>query len=175
MATKKTKRYDDGGVTDDMRAAAEAEGAKDDGPDSTSTSGSSPAPAPASSASSSSFKEAFAAARKSGNKTFTWNGKLYGTQLASSSAPKTAKAAKGSDYSNEGRGSVPTVVTPRARSLVDQGRNVDLYGGSIKDIAGMFGKSKVRAGSDTKMAKGGSVSSRADGIAQRGKTKGKFY
>jgi hypothetical protein len=171
MATKKTKRYDDGGVTDDMRSAAEAEGTKDDGPDSTSTSGSSPAPTPAARASLPSFKEAFASARKSGDKTFTWNGKLYGTQLASSSAPKTTKT---SNYSNEGRGSVPTVVTPRARSLVDQGRNVDLYGGAIKDIGSIFGKSKVRAGPEAKMAKGGSASSRADGIASKGKTRGKM-
>ena len=172
MATKKTKRYDDGGITDDMRSAAETEGTKDDGPDSVSTSGSSPASAPAASASSPSFKEAFASARKSGDKTFTWNGKLYGTQLASSSAPK---AAKTSNYSNEGRGSVPTVVTPRARSLVDQGRGVDLYGGSIQGIKDMFGKSKVRAGSS--YAKGGSISSassRGDGIASKGKTRGKM-
>ena len=171
MATKKTKRYDDGGVTDDMRSAAEAEGAKDDGPGSVSTSGANQAPASAASTSSPSFKEAFASARKNGDKTFTFNGKSYTTQLAGSSAPKTAKT---SNYSNEGRGSTPMVVTPRARSLVDQGRGVDLYGGAIKDIGSMFGKSKVRAGSEAKMAKGGSASSRADGIAQRGKTKGKF-
>lgn len=40
-----------------------------------------------------SFKEAFAAARKAGKKTFTWNGKPYTTKLKEevSSAPKTSK------------------------------------------------------------------------------------
>lgn len=36
------------------------------------------------------FKEAFAAARKAGKSTFTWNGKSYNTKLRSDLAPKTS-------------------------------------------------------------------------------------
>jgi hypothetical protein len=92
-------------------------------------------------------------------------------------------------YSNEGQNK------PRPRgqgTVMDQGRDVDMYGGTIDDIKNMFkgtrrggdsGKIAARMGVNpntllpSRMAKGGSVSSaskRADGIAQRGKTKGKM-
>ena len=73
--------------------------------------------------------------------------------------------------SNEGRNK----PRPRGRGTVmEQGRGVSLYGDSIKDMKDIF-KGTRRGGGD--YAKGGSVSSaskRADGIAQRGKTKGKM-
>lgn len=82
--------------------------------------------------------------------------------------------------SNEGRNK----MRPRSTGTVmDQGRGVDLYGGSIADIKNMFkgtrrgGSEYAKGGAVKKMASGGSVSSaskRADGIAQRGKTKGKM-
>jgi hypothetical protein len=74
-------------------------------------------------------------------------------------------------YSNEG------INKPRPRgrgTVMEQGRGVSLYGDSIKDMKDIF-KGTRRGGGD--YAKGGSVSSaskRADGIAQRGKTKGKM-
>jgi hypothetical protein len=71
--------------------------------------------------------------------------------------------------SNEGRNK----PRPRGRGTVmEQGRGVSLYGDSIKDMKDIF-KGTRRGGGD--YAKGGSVSSaskRADGIAQRGKTRG---
>jgi hypothetical protein len=107
-------------------------------------------------------------------------------------------------YSNEGRNKkvLPSGAVNfkdkdkkeyMARSLVDQGRDVDLYGGTIDDIKNAFKKDPnkksfftanderianlKKGGTVKKMASGGSVSSaskRADGIAQRGKTKGKM-
>jgi len=74
-------------------------------------------------------------------------------------------------YSNEGRNK----MRPAGRGTVmEQGRGVSLYGNTIKDMKDIF-KGTRRGGGD--YAKGGSVSSaskRADGIAQRGKTKGKM-
>jgi hypothetical protein len=196
MAIKKMKRYADGDVvTDDMRSAAETEGAKDDGPDSVSTSSSSSAPTPATSASSPSFKTAFAAARSNGDKTFTWNGKLYGTQLASSSSAATPRkvgnAPGGSstpsavlkpNRTGQPGGSVPT---RGAGTVMQQGRDTDLYGGTINDIKNLFkkdpSKKSFQEANDERIAKnykkGGSVSSassRADGIASKGKTRGKM-
>jgi hypothetical protein len=83
-------------------------------------------------------------------------------------------------YSNEGRNK----PRPSGRGTVmEQGRGVDLYGGTINDMKNMFKGTKrgggnfAKGGAVKKMASGGSVSSaskRADGIAQRGKTKGKM-
>ena len=91
--------------------------------------------------------------------------------------------------SNEGRNK------PRPRNqgtVMEQGRGVNMYGGAIDDIKNMFkgtrrggdsGKMASRMGVNpntllpSRMASGGSVGSaskRADGIAQRGKTKGKM-
>jgi len=74
-------------------------------------------------------------------------------------------------YSNEGRNK----MRPAGKGTVmEQGRGVSLYGNTIKDMKDIF-KGTRRGGGD--YAKGGSVSSaskRADGIAQRGKTKGKM-
>jgi hypothetical protein len=80
-------------------------------------------------------------------------------------------------------GSLP-VKRPRGQGTVmEQGRGADIYGGSINDFRDMFKGTKrgggdyAKGGAVKKMAAGGSVSSaskRADGIAQRGKTKGKM-
>ena len=91
--------------------------------------------------------------------------------------------------SNEGRNK------PRPRNqgtVMEQGRGVNMYGGAMDDIKNMFkgtrrggdsGKMASRMGVNpntllpSRMASGGSVGSaskRADGIAQRGKTKGKM-
>jgi hypothetical protein len=65
---------------------------------------------------------------------------------------------------------------------MEQGRNADIYGGTINDIKNMFrGRNSpsqaMKKGGTVKMASGGSTSSasrRADGIAQKGKTRGKM-
>lgn len=105
------------------------------------------------------------------------------TRRGESSAPVRMPARPGQEApisSNEGRNK----MRPRSTGTVmDQGRGVDLYGGSIADIKNMFkgtrrgGSEYAKGGAVKKMASGGSVSSaskRADGIAQRGKTKGKM-
>jgi len=82
--------------------------------------------------------------------------------------------------SNEGRNKPRT---PNSGTVMEQGRGVDMYGGAIADIKNMFkgtrrgGSEYAKGGAVKKMASGGSVSSaskRADGIAMRGKTKGKM-
>ena len=94
----------------------------------------------------SAFEQAFADARKeylagTGPKNFTFNGKLYNTNLAGESSKKTENTE-----SNTSRQSVPPraefvggvksadqsswdspVTKTKARSLVDQGRDVDIY------------------------------------------------
>jgi len=105
------------------------------------------------------------------------------TRRGESSAPVRMPVRPGQEApisSNEGRNK----MRPRGQGTVmEQGRGVDLYGGSIADIKNMFkgtrrgGSEYAKGGAVKKMASGGSVSSaskRADGIAQRGKTKGKM-
>jgi hypothetical protein len=96
------------------------------------------------------------------------------TRRGESSTPARMPTRPGQEaptYSNEGKNK------PRTRgqgTVMEQGRGADIYGGSINDFRDMF-KGTRRGGGD--YAKGGSVSSaskRADGIAQRGKTKGKM-
>lgn len=109
--------------------------------------------------------------------------KQQGLTRRDGAAPVRMPARPGQEApvaSNEGRNK----MRPRSTGTVmDQGRGVDLYGGSIADIKNMFkgtrrgGSEYAKGGAVKKMASGGSVSSaskRADGIAQRGKTKGKM-
>ena len=79
------------------------------------------------------FEEAFAEARAKGEKTFPFNGKSYSTRTADDDQKKVSampsmsrttgevKASEGAKYSKE------EAPKPRARSLVDQGRGVQLY------------------------------------------------
>jgi len=68
-------------------------------------------------------------------------------------------------------------------TVMEQGRNVDLYGGTLNSLSDLIrgnnavkrgGGSYAKGGSVKKMAVGGSASKRGDGIAQRGKTKGRI-
>lgn len=160
MAKIKMKRYDDGGITEDMRFAAEEEGKKDDGPDRVPDSGYSEPKS-----SQPSFKSAFAAARRNGEKTFMYNGKSYTTELASNkkrTSPPTRPGQEPPIYSNEGR-----------TSSESKGRVIKRSGSDIAKDMGVNSKTLL----PNRMAKGGVVStasSRADGIAQRGKTKGRM-
>jgi hypothetical protein len=83
------------------------------------------------------FKEAFAAARKEGDKTFEWRGKKYTTEMAPSK-PKT-----------------PTKRKPLP------GRAAE---GKMSDVVGAKKGGMVKS----------SASKRGDGIAQRGKTRGRM-
>jgi len=203
------------------------------------------------------FEEAFKEARAEGKKTFTFNGKSYGTTTADDEQKRIDKMpARVADAPTEiqagtryvDRPRTPTPSTAKARSLVDQGRDVDIYkdvdkeavlaaglglaslnpavrigraaygaarpaiGAAIKRLEDRPSPSFLRekdqplskfdtltpenqaasqayrnayddrpgpmkkGGVVKKMASGGKVSasSRGDGIAQRGKTKGRF-
>lgn len=89
----------------------------------------------------SSFKEAFAAARAAGDKTFEFGGKKYNTDMK--------KATKSSPAPRNDSESIASRTNP-------------------------MGDTYKKGGKTKKMAGGGSASSRADGCAQRGKTRGKM-
>jgi hypothetical protein len=182
MATRKTKRYDEGGVSKDDLEAANAtqdpietlnkrKGWTDTGEETS---------APA--AKKTSFKEAFASARKAGDKTFQFEGKKFTTDLASDK--KAAPAAKAAE---------PEKAKPQYQSLQDRARGYEAE--RAKSGVGMYGTTKREREERTalplkstksesgysgmgamKFSKGGSTASRrADGIATKGKTRGKMY
>ena len=141
----------------------------------------------------STFGKAFREARASGDKTFTFNGKKYTTDLAK---PKTstkselgeemgvtmtrdesasARRSLGSNPDEEAKmDKLNRSYGPRSSSkLSDVTRPGTNTNYENKDVSDM---SMKRGGKVKKMASGGMTSSasrRADGIAQRGKTKGK--
>jgi hypothetical protein len=167
------------------------------------------------------FKQAFAAARKAGDRTFMHGGKRYTTELASDkkSAPsKYGDVVKGSelgsqDFSSRSKTAdskpaerkssasgygVPAAIgaaalaagASAARSMRTKrgaaGRRVEptMSESKVQTIdpfdqmamdrmTGEGGRKKGGHIKAKKMASGGSASSRADGIAQRGKTRGR--
>ena len=187
---KRTKRYngeDDSQVSDDTTSDTTADASPASASSSTSAASSTPA----------SFSAAFKAARASGDKTFTYNGKSYTTELASakkSPTPAGSSSAPSRVLTPNRTGQPGGSVRPRGTGTVmQQGQGADIYGGSIESIKNAFKKDPSRksffdanderianlkkGGATKKMASGGSTSSassRADGIAQRGKTKGRM-
>lgn len=187
MATRKTKRYDDGGMTDeDVKSFAGT-------PENESTAGMREAYQPTkaekaedtteSASKKTTFKEAFASARKAGDKTFQWEGKKFTTEMAGEkkTAPASSKSAE------------PEKAKPQYQSLQDRARGYEAE--RAKSGVGMYGTTK-REREDRKplplkstksesgysgmgamkFSKGGSTASRrADGIATKGKTRGKMY
>jgi hypothetical protein len=141
----------------------------------------------------SAFGKAFREARASGDKTFTFNGKKYTTDLAPAEqksigtkskmgeyVPRdsdtrkgeimTSKNAVGRDnYVRSGQKSFDTEREPEALAAPNKpGTNVRYENTDVSDM------SMKRGGAVKKMANGGSASSRADGIAIKGKTRGKM-
>jgi len=128
------------------------------------------------------FNQAFRAAREAGESEFEYNGKKYNTKMKDDEPTRAARPAstetRDTDYSNEGRGSKgPSKLDPYGVI----GGAVDKVKGAASDVGSAVAKpfkaireAGNRGNPDVpmKMAKGGSASSRADGIAQRGKTKG---
>ena len=153
------------------------------------------------------FGKAFREARAAGDKTFTFNGKKYTTDLAPEDQksvggkPKmgeykprdsdtrkgeimTSKNAKPRDeYERSGQKSFDTETEfvppdmskykprrdPEALTSTDKPGTRTRYENTDTSDMGMKRGGKVK-----KMASGGSASSRADGIASRGKTRGKM-
>ena len=146
------------------------------------------------------FGKAFREARASGDKTFTFKGKKYTTDMAPAEQkslggkPKmgeyvprdsdtrkgeimTSKNAVGRDnYVRSGQKSFDTEREPEAAASTNKpGTNISYENTDTSDM------SMKRGGAVKKMnmggmgyAKGGSASSRADGIATKGKTRGKM-
>ena len=154
--------------------------------------------ATASSAAPSSFGAAFKAARAGGDKTFTYNGKSYSTAMAGDAKP-SSKAASAS-YSNEGankpRQLKQETMADRAESYVAKraaaraaddamsasraSTNAETARLAQRNMpASRFSANQVDRNTllPKKMASGGSTGSfrsSANGIAQRGKTRGKM-
>lgn len=117
-----------------------------------------------------SFKEAFAAARANGDKTFEWNGKLYGTQLAKPGAASPAADVR----RNAEKDKSPAPLkyqsgAQRLRDAVDAAKTVSADQ-SPRGARATMKQSDFTGMGSLKFAKGG----RIDGIAQRGFTKGKM-
>jgi len=153
-----------------------------------------------------SFGSAFAAARKRGDKTFSWNGGSYGTKMAGEgSAKPTAKpAANPYNAKTQMRDIIRNLDTNNAKlsdaqmERYQKGLDADADASLAKIKAdkakaaaksrfsispSALGKATTKAISEAVMrgsirtpgmAKGGSVSKRADGCATKGKTKGKM-
>ena len=121
----------------------------------------------------SAFGKAFREARASGEKTFTFNGKKYTTEMAK---PKTStKPELGPEMGEkmtpaESKAAVSNFGYPKGSERLNSAENKETsdmsmrHGGRVKKMnMGGMGYSN-----------GGSASSRADGIATKGKTRGKM-
>jgi hypothetical protein len=141
----------------------------------------------------SAFGKAFREARSAGDKTFTFKGKKYTTDMAPAEqksignkskmgeyVPRdsdtrkgeimTSKNAVGRDnYVRSGQKSFDTEREPEAAASTNKpGTNISYENTETSDMSMRHG------GRVKKMASGGSASSRADGIATKGKTRGKM-
>jgi len=163
-----------------------------------------PAKAPAPKTEPQNFKSAFAKARSAGEKTFEFGGKKYTTELAKKAAPKVRettvedvfpvltgekKRAEEKMDKKQARAEANAQLIAKVKAGKDPRAILYPYS-STPGIEHAKPKEKEkeketrtpkRAGNLTdifglssKYASGGSVSSRADGIAQRGKTRGKM-
>ena len=144
------------------------------------------------------FKEAFAAAKK--GDTFTWEGKKYVKEFAGEKkaaapaapkveAPKVEAPKAASDKSEPsaarvGRASQATVNTSRPKATEEGIAAANERRAKMREemsdtpIARMFKAIRARGEATQNYAKGGKVGSaskRADGIAQKGKTRCKTY
>ena len=139
------------------------------------------------------FGKAFREARAAGDKTFTFNGKKYTTEMAPEEqksvggkpkmgayVPRDSDTRKGEimrsknavprdNYVRSGQKSFDTEREPAAAASTNKpGTNISYENTDVSDM------SMKRGGAVKKMANGGSASSRADGIATKGKTRGKM-
>ena len=114
-----------------------------------------------------SFKEAFREARNRGDKTFEYMGKKFTTEMAGDKKAATPAAPK---TAFEKRAAKQTAARAARAASSAARKNEPL--GNMSDVVAAKKGGKVK-----KYASGGSVSSaskRADGCAQRGKTKGRM-
>ena len=141
----------------------------------------------------SAFGKAFREARSAGDKTFMFNGKKYTTDMAPAEqksvggkpkmgayVPRDSDTRKGEimtsknavprdNYVRSGQKSFDTEREPEAAASTNKpGTNISYENTDTSDMSMRHG------GAVKKMASGGSASSRADGIATKGKTRGKM-
>lgn len=123
-----------------------------------------------------SFKDAFADARRAGEKTFMWKGKSYTTEMAGEKkAEPKAEPKKELKYQS---------LQDRARdyAAAREKSGVSMYGVTKREreerkalpLKSTKSESGYTGMGNLKFAKGGSASSRADGAAMRGKTRGRL-
>ena len=105
------------------------------------------------------FRQAFAEARKSGDKTFMFGGKKYTTKLKEEVDKKDPDADKGPS-----RATIERLEQRAAVSKPSQAK------GSMKEKMRSMGITRYQAGGSVKS----SASKRADGCAIRGKTRGRM-
>jgi hypothetical protein len=134
-------------------------------------------PAPTAAPAPTNFKAAFAAARAAGDKTFEFGGKKFTTELASSKSTPPAKTETKTETKPESKPlqyeSLQDREAAAEKKRRESGRS--FYGTIDKTGGGSQRDRKYRT--EKPMAKGGmasSASKRADGIAQKGKTRGKM-
>jgi len=137
---------------------------------------------PSSSAEPASFKEAFAAARKAGDSSFTFDGKKFTTETAgpkksAESVLRNAADEMAKGYASQSRLS-DEIRDDEARVKSNYMKNRDLPTVErARKLQNYAGKQSGNNMAVYGMKKGGSVSSassRADGCAMRGKTRGKM-
>jgi hypothetical protein len=153
------------------------------------------------------FGKAFREARAAGDKTFTFNGKKYTTEMADSKPQSVGGTPKLDKYvprdSDTRRGEIMTSknAKPRDEYVRSGQKSFDTETEFVPPDTSKYGPRRTpealtetnkpgtrtryentetsdmsmkRGGKVKKMASGGSASSRGDGIAQRGKTRGKM-
>jgi hypothetical protein len=130
------------------------------------------------------FQQAFKDARASGETEFEFNGKKYNTKYkeeseVSSKPARSAPAAKTNEnYGNEGRrAKAPTpkaTNAPKSEPYKHKMPITSFFEGIRERGKKDLEEREFKHGGKVKMASGGSASKRADGIAQKGKTRGKM-
>lgn len=126
-----------------------------------------------------SFREAFAQARQGGEKTFEWNGKKYTTEMAKP-ATRAAAPDTGDETARLARRPMPAKREPY-ETPYDRMNRQNREAAAARVAKAAPARAALRqaytSGEEMGMKKGGMVgkaSKRADGIAQRGKTKGRM-
>lgn len=136
---------------------------------------------PSSSVEPANFKEAFAAARKAGDSSFTFDGKKFTTETAGAKKPKDNVLRNAADEMEKGYVSQSrlsdSIRDDEARVTSNIIKNRDLPTAErARKLQNYAGKQSGNNMAVYGMAKGGSTASkRADGCAMRGKTRGKIY
>lgn len=192
MATRKHRRFAEGGATaEDLEAANASEDPIAELNARKGWTGSTEA-ADQAAPRKQSFKEAFAEARRAGGKTFDWNGKKYTTEVAgakTAAKPATDTGDETARLRARAPATAPAAPKPKYETAYDRMNRRNREEAAARSAATPKGQDRilrdVRPGQvnaktllPTGMKKGGSVSKasgRADGCAQRGKTRGKIY